>query len=1076
MGDMSDVRLPSRQPGVDPRDLRAWIDRLPVGAVWTDGRRLAANAPVEEIVGWPRSELTTLDAWFERLYGPAAAEHRGYYEADRAAGFPAPIRVRLTRRDGATRLVEFRAISDEIGEVWLLQDRTDDEAAGDLARTLDGVLRKVSAHVPGVLYQFLARRDGTFAFPFATQSIRYVYGVEPAQVREDAGPVFAVIHPDDLDGVTASIERSRATLTVWRDTFRVAHPERGTRWMHGESSPEALPNGDVLWHGYISDVTDLRATQQALSVSEEYLQHVFSATEAAIFVVDVEPDGGFRYVGSNAAHARASGIASADLAGRTPRDLLPPDLAGAVEARYRACVDGGVPVTYEEELTLPVPGTWYRTSLVPVRNGGARVVRLVGSGFDITDLRRAEQELRDREVLLEKAQRAGRLGFWSLDVAAGVATWSGPAEAILGSVPTEGAVEHFRARVAEDGRRLLDAQRDRAIEHGAAEATFRFRTDGGMRWVRMTAERTVDDAGHLVLVGTVQDVDDAHRREAEVARLATIVEQAPAVVMLTDVAGTIEYVNRHFERTSGYAAHEVVGRPAGFLSADAAADEAAARRMWAALAADGTWVGTFENRRRDGSRYRERATVSAIVDAGGRISHYLKLAEDVTEREELAERVAYLSENDPLTGLPNRAVFARRTEEAVAGARRHGDRLAVLMLDVDAFSTVNDGLGHGIGDALLVEVAARLRARVRRDDVVARVGGDEFAVLLDRLERPLDVGAAVAQVRAAFREPIAIDGHRLPVSLTIGVAVFPGDAETADELQRHADVALYRAKAIGPDATAHFTETMNAELQERVRLDAALRDGLARGELRLVYQPRVDMASGRVASLEALARWRSPEFGDVPPTRFIEVAEASGFIRELGEWVVRTAAHQQAAFRDAGLRLVPIAVNLSVRQFQHEGLVGMVRAALDETGVPAGLFEVEITESTAMTDVAATVDQIRALEQLGVAVSIDDFGTAHSSLGRLKALAVRSLKIDRSFIADLGDDPEAAPHDAAIVRAMIAIGDALALDVIAEGVENRAQRDFLLRHGCRLAQGYLFARPGEADEVARWLAVGRVPA
>jgi diguanylate cyclase (GGDEF)-like protein/PAS domain S-box-containing protein len=946
---------------------------------------------------------------------------------------------------------------------------------GARARVLDGLLRKVSEHVPGVLYQFLARPDGTFAFPFATPGMRDVYGVAPEDVRDDAGPVFAALHPDDLERVAAGIERSRATLDVWRDTYRVQHPKRGERWLHGEASPERLPDGGVLWHGYISDVTELREAQEALVASEAYLQDLFAATEAALFVVDVDRDGTFRYLGSNAAHARTSAIPMEDLRGRAPHELLPADVADAVVARYRGCVERGEPVTYEEQLPLPVPGTWYRTSLVPVRDGDGRVVRIVGSGFDITARRRAEHAVRERDALLERAQRVGRLGTWAYDPASGAASLSPAVEALVGPLGPDGVVNELRTRVADEDRGRVEAAWSTGLADGRFDVTFRVRTADGMRFVRLVGEREEAQAPRGRFVGTLQDVDAATRREAEVARLARIVEQAPSIVVLTGADGTIEYVNRRFEEATGHRATDVVGQPVSILTngdADAARDYEA---MWPVIVAGGTWTGRLERRRANGTPYQERATFSPLFDPAGRLTHVLKLAEDVTEQQRLADRVDFLSSYDPLTGLANRAFLEERLGAAIAAARRHGGHVAVMVLDLDAFKTVNDGLGHRVGDALLAEVATRLRAHVRADDLVARFGGDEFVVVLDRVSQVDDLAPVVAKLREGLEGPVQVGEHRLSASASIGVAVFPDDAVGAEMLLRHADAAMERAKERGPGTVAYYTEALSARLEERVRLEAAMRTGFDRGEFRLVYQPRVDMASRRVVSLEALARWRSPTLGDVPPGRFVAVAESSGFIHEFGAWVTRTAATQLAAFREAGLPVVPIAVNLSVRQFLYDDVVHVVERALADADVPPGLFEVEITESTAMTDVADTVAKLRAFERLGVAVSIDDFGTYHSSLGRLKRLAVKSIKIDRGFVMDLGDDPSAAPHDAAIVRAMIGIGEALGLAVVAEGVETEAQRDFLLRNGCRLAQGYLFARPGEVDQVAEWLRAGRVP-
>lgn len=921
-----------------PPEVLAWLDRLPVAAVWTDGDRLVPNARTAQLVGWPRDALTTIDAWFERLYGDRADAHRAAYARHRETGFPERIDVDTFAQDGTPRFLEISAVRDAIGEVWLLRDRAAEVETAAAARDLAQTVQALGHHVPGVLYQFRMWPDGRSCFPFATRGIRDIYGVDPEAVREDATPVFEALHPDDLPRVAASIETSRREMSVWRGTYRVELPGGRTIWAQGEATPEAKEDGSVLWHGYISDVT-------------------------------------------------------------------------------------------------------------------------------------AERE---RQALWSHAVRSAGYDVWSYDPASTAFEVRSGANRVFGPAAGDGAAVDLEATILDEDHPALHAALAQAATGDGADvdARVRVRTRDGTAWIRLLGGPEAGPGSRVL--GLAQNVDEDVRRAERARRLADIVGQAPSIVMLTDLDGRIEYVNRAFERVSGYVADEVIGLASGAMG-DGTATNVDAEPLGEVLARGEAWSGEFVNRAKDGSRYVERAVVSPLRDKSGRVTHYVKLAEDMTAQRRMAERVAYLSERDELTGLPNRSTFLRRLAAAVAAARRHGDRLAVFAIDVDAFSIVNDRFGHEAGDGLLRSIAERLQGALRKEDVLARIGGDGFALLLDRITDVDDVAHVVDRLRRIASDPFEIGDDRIQISFGIGVAVFPSDAADAEALTAHAEAALYRAREAGPGEVAYYTEAMNERLHERVRIDAALREGLAAGELRLVYQPRVDMPSGRIVSLEALARWTSPRLGEVSPGRFIPVAEGSGFIGEVGRWVVRAAVARIAAFRDAGLPLVPVAVNLSARHLREPDVVTSIADTLADFDVPPGLFEVEITESAVTADVDDVVAKVRALERLGVAVSIDDFGTAYSSLGRLKRLGVQSLKIDQSFVRDLGDDPEAAPNDAAIVRAVIALGEALGLAVIAEGVETPAQRDFLLRHGCRIAQGYLFARPVEVEAVEAMLRAGRTP-
>ncbi|QID16732.1 EAL domain-containing protein [Nitrogeniibacter mangrovi] len=431
---------------------------------------------------------------------------------------------------------------------------------------------------------------------------------------------------------------------------------------------------------------------------------------------------------------------------------------------------------------------------------------------------------------------------------------------------------------------------------------------------------------------------------------------------------------------------------------------------------------------------------------------------DVTDARAAEAHIQYLAHFDPLTHLPNRAFWIERVRAQVMTARRHQEQFAVLFLDLDQFKTVNDSLGHAIGDRLLAVVASRLQSVLREDDLLARQGGDEFVAMLTRLPRAEDAAVVANKMTEVLREPIAIDHHELSVSVSIGIALYPQDATDADVLLKQADLAMYSAKEAGRNAYQFFRDEMNLHAQHQLRMSSALRRALERDEFELHYQPQVSGADGRIVGYEALLRWESGVLGRVPPAEFIPVAEATGLILPIGEWVLRTAFAQQARWREDGEDTPRLAINISALQFRHEGFVAKLEQLLAGAGADPARIELEITESALMQGGGDMVERLQRLRRIGFTLALDDFGTGYSSLAYLKRFPIERLKIDRSFVRDLPDDPE----DCAIADATLSLARDLGMEVVAEGVETEAQRSYLTARGCHVLQGYLFGRPQPA--------------
>jgi diguanylate cyclase (GGDEF)-like protein/PAS domain S-box-containing protein len=469
--------------------------------------------------------------------------------------------------------------------------------------------------------------------------------------------------------------------------------------------------------------------------------------------------------------------------------------------------------------------------------------------------------------------------------------------------------------------------------------------------------------------------------------------------------------------------------------------------------------------RRDGTKKWLMLSLRAVSDARLNLAYHEGTVEDISERKVAEERIQYLAYYDALTGLPNRTLLQDRLSNALARARRQKDKVALLFLDLDRFKFVNDSLGHSVGDLLLQAVAERLKKWSRAQDTVARQGGDEFLIVMTDVH---DIpGAAIAAERLmdAMTAEFIVQGHSLSVSCSVGISIFPEHGADGEALIKNADAAMYSAKDYGRDNFRFFTEDMNVQVAARLNLENSLRLALEKKELYLVYQPQMDIGTGRITGLEALLRWQSPELGLVPPAEFIPIAENSRLIMPIGEWVLRTACTQARKWQDDGLPPLPVAVNVSAAQFLHGGFRELIRSVLRDTGLPSQYLELELTESLLLSNADATFVVLQELKAMGLKLAIDDFGTGYSSFSYLKHFPIGKLKIDRSFIRDVAIGPD----DAAITAAIISMAKTLNLKVIAEGVETEAQMSFLRDHHCDEIQGYYFSKPLSIGEVVEKL-------
>ena len=587
------------------------------------------------------------------------------------------------------------------------------------------------------------------------------------------------------------------------------------------------------------------------------------------------------------------------------------------------------------------------------------------------------------------------------------------------------------------------------------------RRDGEVRVSQMSAERVQID-GRACLIVISRDVTQQKRLEDELRLAARVFESTDEGIVVTDPAERIIALNPAFEQMSGYHAEELRGKRTSVL-ASARHDESFFAQLWEMVHRTGRWQGELWARSKSGEETPYLMTMSAVRDDEGAVINHVGVMRDISHIKRSQEQLEYLANYDALTGLGNRNLFMSQLKVGLDRAARHHRRLALIFIDLDNFKTVNDTLGHDVGDQLLAEVARRLKASVRSEDVVCRLGGDEFTVYVEDFADPEGLVSTAQRLVQSISEPYLLGQHRLEVTASVGISIYPNDGESITELIKNADTAMYKVKEHGRNGFQFFREDMNARAFERMVFVSGLRRALERGEFRLVYQPRLSLATGRPHGAECLLRWKHPDLGEVSPGSFVPVAEETGLILPIGEWVfVRLAEEMRRLGDHLGGR---VSVNLSARQLRDAKVVEGLLHAVQAAGIDPARLSVDVPEAALLDDSERTAESLRRLKASGVGIAIDDFGTGYSSLSHLKRFPIDCVKIDRSLVRDLSTDAD----DAAIVSAIIAMCHSLGLEVVAEGVETRAQEAFLRERGCTGAQGYFFSRPLTAEAMAQWL-------
>ena len=653
----------------------------------------------------------------------------------------------------------------------------------------------------------------------------------------------------------------------------------------------------------------------------------------------------------------------------------------------------------------------------------------------------------------------------TMDMSGYITGWNPGAQLMFGYRAEEAIGRHILFLYAEDGNDHDNEVNELFLEHGSPLIEVRRRRKSGETFrANLALSHAFDDSNEVIgMMATLSEISDRLSAEEKQHLHSRIIEDSDEGILITDTDELIVSVNSAFSRITGYSAGEAIGQTPDLLRSSVHGTDLRAQ-VQAATRGAGAWQGEIIGRRKNGELFPQSVSIGIVRNADGVITHAYSIFSDISVLRATEKRMQQVVNYDSLTGLPNRSLFHQLVEQALATARRNNDHGALLVIDLNRFTSVNDSLGHDVGDELLRQVGQRFRSVLRDEDILARDGGDEFVVALVSIHKREHSGLVAEKLLAALSVPFVIESHALHIGASIGIATYPEDGLDTAALQRFADVAMKRVQANNESGYLFFSPEMNVRAKEQWQLEGELRHALTCKELVLYYQPKVSLRSGRIVGAEALIRWLHPEHGMLAPGKFVPLAEETGLILELGNWVLEAACRQIRSWIDSGLEPVPIAINLSARQFDHQ-LIDHLRDTTERHRVPCELLKLEITESLLVRGPEKVILIMNELAAYGFTLALDDFGTGYSSLAYLKKFPISTLKIDRTFVTGVPEDE----NDCAIAQAIVTMGKQLRQEIVAEGVETHAQMNFLRNLGCDQLQGYLFSPAVPADLFERMI-------
>lgn len=1002
-----------------------------------DGKVIDANASAFHMLGYRQGELDGIDNF--KLVAPECLDQ--VIEHIRQ-GNETPYEAYLVKKDGRRILAEVEGrVSEMDGEpvrVVRIRDITARRATENALRATENHRKNIINNAPVILFAFDPNGIITLSEGLALSSL----GLKPGQLVGRSIYDIYTEHPEITDYAKRAIDGETVNYEI----------EINNHVFQTNLKPVRDDDGKVLEViGVSTEITATRAAEKARQQSEERYKTIVSSMGKigqGIFIVDkdftvqymndVMIDWYGNQVGKNC-HESTSSL-------NTPCD----------HCRLKEVIDEGKTVHYrvgDENKLLDIVAT-------PIKNADGSVSKLeiirniTEEERALEGVRKLSQAVRQSPVTVVITDDTGNIEYANPKFEE---TTGYLVEEAIGKNPS---ILKSGETSDEEYRQLWET-----LTQGKTwKGEFRnIRKDGSDYWERATISPVKNDQGRITHhIAIKEDITQQKAAEKQLRLAAAVFDTASEAVMVTDQQNFIQMVNKAFCLITGYEEEEVIGKNPSILKSGRHGQEFY-DAMFESIQSTGHWEGEIWNRRKSGEIYPEWLSITQLCDSKGRPERYVSLFSDITKRKRDEQKIRHQANFDSLTGLPNRSLFSDRFSRAIDRAERDKKRVALLFIDLDRFKHINDTLGHPAGDQLLQETAKRLLACVRKSDTVARLGGDEFTVILPDVKEIHNIEDSVIKILDQLSQPYKLEGNNAFVSGSIGVTVYPDDGTSIDNLLRNADSAMYRAKEKGRNGFQFFTLEMDVEAQERRKLEMALHKAVENNEFSINIQPIYDLKDNTIASSEVLLRWVSPDLGPIYPDQFIPMAEESGLIVPIGEWVLITACLEAVKWQDEKGRGPRVGVNFSPRQFQRENVPEMLRRVLLKTGFNPENLTIEITESLLIADDSDILRQLREIRDIGTELAIDDFGTGFSSLSYLKKFPITILKIDRSFIHDITEDADST----SLVKGIITMAKSLQLKVVAEGVETKEQADLLKSFDCDYVQGYYFNKPMLVEEFVK---------
>ena len=898
------------------------------------------------------------------------------------------------------------------------------------------------------------------AYKYISKSAETIFGYSQEEFINNPKLIKKLLHPDWKNYFEAEWEKLIVGNVPSFYEYSIIDKNGNVKWLNQRNSIEKDSEGNVTGiKGLITDITKYKNLEDELGDTRRRFDRISQTSSDWVWEVDV--NGVYTYVSERV--KEFLGYSVDEIIGKTPFDTMPKEEAKSIGKKFMEYASNQEPFKDLENINIHKNGSYVvlQTSGFPIFDKNGRFAGYRGTDRDITDLNNLITNLNE-------AQTLSKIGHWELDLVKNELYWSDEVYRIFGLLPQEFAAtyEAFLEHIHPDDHDLVNSAYSKSLEdHSSYNIKHRVLTKNGeLRYVEERCIHKLNTDGEIIKsIGTVHDITQQVKYEKDLEVASNVFKYSTDGIIITDKDNLIVSVNESFEKLTGYTNAEVIGKNPKLFSSGWG-DKEFYKNMWQELKKNDFFKDELWDRKKDGTLYAISMSIVCVRDAEGDIINYIAISHDITESKDKEREIHQLAYYDFLTKLPNRKLFQQELESYIKSSHFNSKKFAVLFLDLDNFKWVNDSLGHHFGDKVLVEVSQILTSLVLEDSLVARLGGDEF-VIISPFHDQLEISKLATSILESVSHPIIIDSTEINVGWSIGISIFPDNANSATDLLKNADTAMYQAKESGKNSFRYFNNTMNNEAVKRLELDTKLRHAIKHDAFTLNYQPKFSCENNSISGVEALIRWSDSKLGFIPPDKFIPIAEESGYMKEIGTWVIKKALEDLKIIHENADSKITMAINISPKQLEEDDFYQSAKEIIEESGIDSKYIEFEITETSIMKDIDSVIALISKIKKLGVTISIDDFGTGYSSMAYLKKLPLDILKIDRAFVMELEHDEDSN----SIVQAIMALSKALKLTTIAEGVETMEQKNILEELGCNFFQGYLYSKPLELNKLLEFM-------